>query len=77
MRREVPSKLATKHDFPNNIGGLFVEINFRKSKWLLFGTYQPLSQNDQYYIECLDKALDVYSSYETVILPEDFNAQEN
>ena len=74
-RRDIPSKLLTKHSFPNDIEGLFVEINFRKSKWLLFGTYHPPSQNDQYYFDCLDKALDVYSNYEKVILTGDFNAQ--
>ena len=77
VRGDIPSKLLTKHSFPNDIEGLFVEINFRKSKWLLFGTYHPPSQNDQYYFDCLDKALDVYSSYEKVILTGDFNARES
>ena len=77
MRSDIPSKLLTKHSFPNDIEGWFVEINFRKSKWLLFGKYHPPSQNNQYYFDCTDKALDVYSSYEKVILSEDFNAQES
>ena len=74
---DIPSKLLTKHIFRNDIEGLFVEINFRKTKWLLFRTYHPPSENDQHYFDCLDKALDVYSSYEKVILTGDFNAQEN
>ena len=77
MRSDITSKLLTKHSFPNDIEGLFVEINFRKNKWLLFGTYHPPSQNNQYYFDCLDKAQDVYSSYEKVILTGDFNAQES
>ena len=77
VRGDIPSKLSIKHSFPNGIEGLFVEINVRKSKWLLFGTYHPPSQNDQYYFDCLDKALDVYSSYEKVALTGDFNAQES
>ena len=56
---------------------MLVEINFRKSEWLLLGTYHPPSQNDQYYFDCLDKALEVYSSNEKVILTGDFNAQES
>ena len=32
---------------------------------------------DQYYFDCLDKALDVYSSFEKVILTGDFNAQDS
>ena len=77
MRSDILSKLLTKHSFPNDIEGLFVEINFRKSKWLLFGTDQPPSQNDQYFFDCLDRALDVHSSYEKVIFTGDFNAQES
>ena len=77
VKSDISSKLITKHSFPNDVEGLFVEINFRKSKWLLFGTYHPPSQNDQYYFDCLDKALDVYSSCEKVILTGDFNAQES
>ena len=34
-----PSKLLKKHVFPEDIEGLFVELNFRKSKWLLMGAY--------------------------------------
>ena len=77
MRSDIPSKLLTKHSFPNDIEGLFIEINFRKSKWLLFGTYHPPSLKDQYYFDCLDKALDVYSSYEKVILTGDFDVQQS
>ena len=76
MRGDISSKSLTKHNFPNDIEGLFVEINFRKRK-LLFGTHHPPSQNDQYYFECIDKALDIYNSYEKVIFTGDFNAQEN
>ena len=47
VRDDVPSKLLTKHFFPNDIKGLFVELNFRKSEWLLLGTYHPPSQSDQ------------------------------
>ena len=47
VRNDIPSKLLTKHFFPNDIKGLFVELNFRKSEWLLLGTYHPPSQSDQ------------------------------
>ena len=45
VRDVIPSKLLTKHFFPNDIEGLFVELNFRKCKWLLLETYPP-SQSD-------------------------------
>ena len=32
VREDIPSKFLRKHLFSNDIEGLFVEINFRKSK---------------------------------------------
>ena len=37
VRSDIPCKQLNKHEFSNNIEGIFVEINFRKSKWLLLG----------------------------------------
>ena len=67
--------MLTKHNSPYNIKGLFVELNFRKSKWLLGAMYHPPSQPDQYFFNTLDKALDVYSNYENVLLIGDFIVQ--
>ena len=36
---DMPIKLLDKHVFPYDMEGLFVELNFRKYKGLLFGTY--------------------------------------
>ena len=43
VREDIPIKNLRKHFFPNDIEEIFVEINFRKSKWLLCGTYRPPS----------------------------------
>ena len=43
IRENIPSKLLEKHKFSDDIEGLFVELNFRKVKWLLFGTNHPPS----------------------------------
>ena len=67
IRDDIPSILLTKHVFPDDIEGLFVELNFRKSKWLLMGAYHPPSQSNSYFFEHLDKALDIYSNYEKVL----------
>ena len=78
VREDIPSKILKKHIFPNNIEGLFVEINLRKSKWLIFGTYHPPNQNDNYYFDSLTKALDLYNDYyDNFLLAGDFNAEEN
>ena len=68
-------RLFSKHYFPSDIDGLFIELNLRKRKWLLLGRYHPPSQSDQYYFNNLDKSLDIYSNYEKTLLVGDFNEQ--
>ena len=75
IRDDIPYRLLWKHVFPSDIEGLYIELNFRKSKWLLHGTYHPPSQSDQYYFKNLDKSLDTYSNYEKKLLVGGFNAQ--
>ena len=65
--------MLIKHKFPDDIEALFVEINFRKCKWLLCGLYHPASQSDHYFFDNLHKALDVYSTYEKALITGDFN----
>ena len=76
VREDITSKILTKHKFSGDIEALFDETNFRKCKWLLCELYLPPSQSDQYFFDCLDKALDVYSTYEKVLITGDFIAQE-
>ena len=72
---DIPSKLLDKHVCPYDMEGLFVELNFRKCKWLLFGTYHPPSQADIYDFDNLDKAFDTYSSYKKLLFIRDFNTK--
>ena len=41
VRENIPSKILEVHKLPQDVEGMFVELNFRKIKWLLFGTYHP------------------------------------
>ena len=77
VMEDLPSKILEKHNIPQNFEGMFVELNFRKIKWLLFWTYHSPSQNDQYYFEALDKALDCYSSCGRIVLIGDFNSEDH
>ena len=78
MREDIPSKKLLKHNFPDDIEGLFLEINLRKAKWLIFGSYHPPNQSDQYYFDCVGRALDIYNAtYEKVLLIGDLNAEEH
>ena len=45
---DIPSKRSGKHVFLYDMEGLSPELNFKKCKWLLFGTYYPPSQADIY-----------------------------
>ena len=72
---DIPSKILTKHVLPTDIEALFIELSFRKSKWLLSQIYHSPSQYDQYFFDKLDNALDVYSNCENILLVGDFNAQ--
>ena len=77
VRSDIPCRQLNKHKFSDQIEGIFVEINFRKSKWLLLGTYHPPSQNDYFYFSNIERALDTYTKgYERVLLVGDFNAEE-
>ena len=46
----ISSKILEKHIFPNNVESIFAELNFRKCKWLLSGTYHTPSQSDIFII---------------------------
>ena len=56
---------------------MFIELNFRKIKWLLLGTYQPPNQNDGYFFRNISNGLDTYiKTYDKLfILPGDFKAE--
>ena len=75
VREDIPNRMLTKHNFPDNIEGLFIELKLRKNNWLLGGMYHPPSQPDQYFFNTLDNALDVYSNDESILVIGDFNAQ--
>ena len=76
-KKNTPRKPLTKQTLPGDVECLFVELNFRISKWFLFGTYHPPAQNDQYFFDSIDKALDTYSNYDNVLLAGDFNAEDD
>ena len=78
VREDIPTKLLFSHSLPDDIEGMFIELNFRKSKWLLGGMYHPPSKKDDYFFKCIRRALDVYNDiYDKFLLVGDFNAEEN
>ena len=45
VREDIPSQELTKHNFPKNVEAVIVEINLRKNKLLLVGTYHSTSKD--------------------------------
>ena len=80
IRENIPSKQLKKHQFTKNMETLFIELNFRKSKLLLIGTYHSnhpeYGTTDTDYFEQMGLALDVYCMYDRFLIAGDLNAQE-
>ena len=72
---DIPGKILTKHNLPEDIEASFIELKFHECKWLLCATYRVPSQNHNYFFDNIDKCLDVYYTYERVALAGNFNAQ--
>ena len=59
VREDIPTK-ELSFFFPGDIEGVLIEINLRKTKWLLCGCYHP-RQNNDYFLHHLGNALDHFS----------------
>ena len=60
---------------PDDIEGLFIKLNFKKARWLLFWTYHAPTQSDSCFFNNLDKAFDLYSQYDKKLLVGGFNTE--
>ena len=71
--------MLNKHKFLKHVEGIFIEINLRKSRLLLFGGYHSehpiygIKEKDFYHQLAL--ALDVYKGYDKFLLAGDFNSE--
>ena len=75
IREDIPSKLLNT-DLP--IEGFFVEIRFRKKKWLLCSSCNPKKNLIANHLNCTGRNLDSQLvQYENVILMGDFNIEPN
>ena len=76
VREDIPSKLISKETL--DIEGIFIELNFRKKKWLLSCSYNPNKNTITDHLEILRRNLDLYSAhYENLIIIGDFNTDIN
>ena len=64
-------------DLNQDIEGVFVKVNLRKTKWLIFGVYRPLCQSVEYLFKNVGFALDTLrQTHEKFLLARDFNTEE-
>ena len=70
--REINSHPQTSKSFDVTV----VELNFRKSKWLLINTYKLASMNNILFCEEMSGLVDFYSqNYKYIVIMGDFNMQ--
>ena len=73
---DIPSEVISKETL--SIEGVFIELNFRKKKWLLSCFYNPNSNTITDHLEILRRNLNLSSAqYLNLILIEDFNTDIN
>ena len=76
VRDDIPSRELKAHPPTINLKGIFFEINLKKSKWLVFGGYNPQKDNISNFMIQLGPCLDHYmSKYENFLLLGDFNSE--
>ena len=76
VREDIPCKLLSIENHP--MEGFYVEINLRKTKWLLFCSYNTNRCKINIHLQNLNQSLPVYSShYINFIILENFNVEAN
>ena len=76
IRSDIPSKELKNNLLPKNIEGLFIEINLRNKKWLLFGGYNPKKENISNFLFHIGKSLDTFiGNYDNLLFLGDFNSE--
>ena len=76
VREDIPCRELRHHSNTENIEGIFLEINLRKSKWLCFGGYNPSKSTFTHFANTLGKTIDLYmANYDNLLLLGDFNSE--
>ena len=76
IRDDIPCKELSHHTPLIDFEGIFLEINLKKSKWLIFGGYNPNKKYIKNFTEKMSRILDSYlPKYENLLLLGDFNSE--
>ena len=76
VNSDIPSHLKTDFSVPADLQVIPIELNLRKTKWLVVSIYRPPKQALDYFIRELSVMLDFYSSkYQNMLVMGDFNVE--
>ena len=77
VREGIPCKQLTEHILPEDTERIFIDINLRKTKWLLFDEYRPPRQQAEYFVKHANYALETYGqTFDKFLLAGDFNIED-
>ena len=75
FRTGIPSR-KLKTYLPDNVEGIFLDMNMRNKKWLIFAGHNPKKEHIGPFLSHVGKSLDYQiGKYENLILIGDFNSQ--
>ena len=57
VRDDIPNKQLIKHKLPEDTEGVFVEVNLRKTEWLIFGANRSPCQSLENFFKLVSFAL--------------------
>ena len=79
INETIPNKELTEFAIPNDLQIIPIEINLRKSKWLIIPIYKPPCTSGisgTYFIEYMNRIIDYYSQkYDNILTMGDFNME--
>ena len=75
IRSDIPCK-RLKCQLSNDVEGLFLELNLRKKKWVIFVGYNPKKQRIFHFLENIGTSLDKFiETFDNLLLIGDFNSE--
>ena len=78
IREDIICKELKSHNMPKNVEGIFLELNLRKSKWLLMGGYNPHKDSIAYFLSHIGNGIDKFlGNYDNILLLGDFNSDSS
>ena len=77
VKNDIPCEEIELSTLPRDIECLFIEINLRKTKYILIGGYNPRKESISYFLNHVGKELDkLLVIYDNILLLGDMNASE-